>query len=387
MPKKISLLGSTGSIGVSTLDVMSRHPDRFEVVGLAAGSNIELLAKQIELFRPHRVSVRGREEQEALRALCPDYSGPIETGEDGATEVAVDSGADLVVSAIVGAAGLMPTYQSLAAGIDVALANKESLVIAGPIMTAALKKSQARLIPIDSEHSAIFQALAGNDPQAVRRIGLTASGGPFRETPKEDFEHVTVEQALKHPNWSMGAKITIDSATMMNKGLELIEATGLFGFPPEMIDIHIHPQSIVHSMVEYVDGSVMAQLGVPDMRCAIGYALSYPERIETGVESLNLFEERELTFYPPDYDKFTTLLLAQEAARQGKSYPAVLNAANEIAVDAFLKKQIKFIDIFRLLDQTFQAHQGAQIRSIDDVLAVDRWAREKTQGFIAKVAA
>ena len=242
-------------------------------------------------------------------------------------------------------------------------------------------------MPVDSEHSAIFQALAGNERQAVRRIGLTASGGPFRETPREDFDKVTVEAALQHPNWSMGRKITIDSATMMNKGLELIEATWLFDFPPEMISIHIHPQSIVHSMVEYVDGSVMAQLGVPDMRCAIAYALSYPERIETGVESLNLFEVGELSFFKPDFEKFPTLTLAQEAARRGETYYAVLNAANEVAVEAFLKRQIKFTDIFDLIARTFQGHTPSVVTSIEDVLAADQWARQYTKDALARIAA
>lgn len=387
MRKKISILGSTGSIGVSTLDVLARHPDRFELVGLVAGRNMTALAGQVKQFGPQKVSVLGETEKKQLRQLCTDWAGEILVGEPGAVEVATETDADLVVSAIVGAAGLVPTYESLNQGIDVALANKESLVIAGKVMTDVAQKKQAQLLPIDSEHSAIFQALAGNDTKSVRRIGLTASGGPFRETPKETFDAVTVEQALKHPNWDMGAKITIDSATMMNKGLELIEASWLFDFPPEMIQIHVHPQSIVHSMVEYVDGSVMAQLGVPDMRCAIAYALSYPERIESGVESLNLFEARELTFFEPDYEKFPTLTLAIEAAKKGESYPAILNAANEVAVAAFLNRQIKFGDIFRLLQQTFERHQGMSIQCLADVLEADRWAREFAKSALAQIAA
>lgn len=385
--KNISILGSTGSIGTSTLDVIARHPDQFKVVGLAAGSNLDALAAQIEAFHPAKVSVRHRDDVEHLRQRCRSWSGKIVYGESGAVEVATDAEADLVVSSIVGAAGLVPTYESLRSGIDVALANKESLVIAGKVMTEAARKGSARLLPVDSEHSAIFQALAGNDPSAVKRIGLTASGGPFRETAKEDFAHVTVEQALKHPNWSMGAKITIDSATMMNKGLEVIEATWLFGYAPDKIQILVHPQSVVHSMVEYIDGSVMAQLGVPDMRCAIAYALAYPDRITTGVDSLNLFEIQSLTFSEPDFEKFSTLRLAYEAAVRGESYPALLNAANEIAVEAFLQGRIKFHDIFSLLESAFDAHDSVEIQSIDDVIAVDDHAREKTRELLVGLAA
>jgi 1-deoxy-D-xylulose-5-phosphate reductoisomerase len=385
--KQISILGSTGSIGVSTLDVIKRHPQRFKLVGLAAGSNVDLLAEQIRNFSPKKVSVRSTEDKKALQERCASWDGDILVGEEGAVEVATGSNADQVVSAIVGAAGLVPTYKSLDAGIDVALANKESLVIAGKVMTEAAKRNNAAILPIDSEHSAIFQALAGNDRKSVRRIGLTASGGPFRETPIELFESVTVEQALKHPNWSMGDKITIDSATMMNKGLELVEATWLFNYPADMIEIQVHPQSIIHSMVEYIDGSVMAQMGVPDMRCAIAYALSYPERVETGVAPLNLFDVRELTFFEPDLEKFPTLTLAREAATRGETYCAVLNAANEVAVEAFLNRRIKFADIFRLIDFTFNQHKPSVIESIDDVLIADQWAREETRSALARVAA
>ncbi len=385
--KKVVILGSTGSIGRSTLDVIGRHPDRFEVVGLAVGSNVKLLAEQIGRFNPRKVSVRSTSEREKLQAQLTGWNGEILCEEAGAVEVAVTTEADIVVSSIVGAAGLVPTYESLSAGIDVALANKESLVIAGKVMTGQARANGAQLIPVDSEHSAIFQALAGNPRQAVRQIGLTASGGPFRQTPKEEFERATVEQALNHPNWSMGDKITIDSATMMNKGLELIEATWLFDCSPDQITILIHPQSIVHSMVEYIDGSVMAQLGVPDMRCAIAYALSYPDRIETGVESLNLFDIEKLTFYPPDEEKFPTLRLAQEAARQGESYPAVLNAANEVAVASFLEKKIKFSDIFELLEKTLEKHRPMTLTTIADVLAADAEGRSLAGQELLRVAA
>jgi 1-deoxy-D-xylulose-5-phosphate reductoisomerase len=385
--KKIVILGSTGSIGTSALDVLDRHRDTFEVVCLVAGSNVDLLAQQIKAWSPLRVAVRGEEDRRRLKELCPDFSGDILSGEEGAVALAAHSGADLVLSAIVGAAGLKPTYESLKSGVDVALANKESLVIAGKVMTSVAHSNNARLIPVDSEHSAIFQALAGNDRATLRRVGLTASGGPFRELPAADFAHVTVEQALKHPNWSMGDKITIDSATMMNKGLELIEACWLFDLKPDDVQILIHPQSIVHSMVEYLDGSVMAQMGVPDMRCAIAYALSAPGRIESGVKSLNLFEVQSLEFYEPDLKKFRTLSLAYEAIRRGESFPAVLNAANEVAVEAFLNRQIRFSDIFCLLEQTLEKHQSMKIKTIEDVLSADQWARQTAHASLGHLAA
>lgn len=373
MVKKIAILGSTGSIGTQALDIVARHPDRFQIEALVGGKNIDLLAKQIHQFKPRLVAVK--REEDAARLQEAVGSLRVLWGEAGAIE-AVSSDADLVLSAIVGAAGLQPTYRALQAGKTVALANKESLVIAGEVMTAAASKSKAKLLPVDSEHSAIFQCLASGRPAEVRRLILTASGGPFLGRSRESLQTVTVEEALRHPNWKMGDKITIDSATLMNKGLELIEARWLFHFPPEKIDVQIHPQSIVHSMVEFHDGSVLAQLGVSDMRCAISYALAYPERIESGVASLSLPKIGSLTFFEPDFEAFPCLRLARAAAEAGGSLPVVLNAANEVVVEKFLRKEIKFLDISRRIEAILAQHRQFPIHSIEDVLAADRWARE-----------
>jgi 1-deoxy-D-xylulose-5-phosphate reductoisomerase len=384
MVKKIALLGSTGSIGTNTLDIVARHPDYFQIVSLAAGKNIDVVTEQIRQFNPKLVSVCDEADAQTLQRQFSNQKVEIVFGNEGAKAVACHESADLVISAIVGAAGLEPTLTALQAGKAVALANKESLIIAGKIMTQEAKRQGTTLFPIDSEHSAIFQALEGNDAKSLKRILLTASGGPFFNKPLEEFQNITVEQALKHPNWDMGAKITIDSATMMNKGLEVIEATWLFDVGVDVIDVHIHPQSIIHSMVEYIDGSVMAQLGVPDMRCAISYAMAYPERIESGVESLNLFDIQSLTFYQPDLEKFRCLQLACEAVRAGESCPAVLNAANEVAVEAFLKKKIAFLDIPAIVEAALQDHDKQMIGSLEDVLAADHWARDFAQNLVEK---
>lgn len=375
--KKIILLGSTGSIGTQTLDIVARHPDRFEIVGLAAGRKVDLVEEQIRKFRPKRVSVSGADEAKALRQKFVKEGVEILVGDEGNCELARDSGADFVVSAIVGAAGLKPTMEALESGKTVALANKESLVIAGEVMTRKAKEKNVPLIPIDSEHSAIFQALAGNRRQDIRRLILTASGGPFFQRSKESLAQVTVDEALKHPNWSMGPKITVDSATLMNKGLEVIEATWFFDVPPAKVDVHVHPQSIVHSFVEYVDGSVMAQLGVPDMRCAISYAMAYPERVESGVASLDLLKIGNLSFFPPDFEKFPCLKIAYEAAKAGQTVPAALNAANEIAVARFLNREIGFTDIPKLVDRTLQRHKPFALKTLEDVLEADAWARRE----------
>ncbi|HLD44714.1 MAG TPA: 1-deoxy-D-xylulose-5-phosphate reductoisomerase, partial [bacterium] len=335
--KKISLLGSTGSIGVSTLDLARQHPDRFQILALAAGSNTRLLLEQIAEFRPRLVSVKSKQDYEEIKAQL-SCDTEIFYGDDGAQRVATAEGADLVVSAIVGAAGLKPTLAAIEAGKDVCLANKESMVIAGEIMSQKARQNRVRILPVDSEHSAIFQCLNGEHPDDVDKLILTASGGPFWNLPQSAFIHITREQALKHPNWDMGAKITIDSATMMNKGLEVMEAHWLFGMPVAKINVVVHPQSIIHSMVQFVDGSVMAQMGSPDMRVPIAYALMYPRRITTGVKTLDLPKIEKLSFFEPDLEKFSCLRLAFDVARKGLSYPAVLNAANEVAVDAFLKK-------------------------------------------------
>ena len=373
--KKIAILGSTGSIGRQTLDIVDRHPDRFKVVALVGGSNIGLLMEQVAKFQPRLVSVKQKEDADRLKGSVP-ASVKVLWGEAGAVEAAAGSEATLVVSAIVGAAGLRPTYQALQAGKDVALANKESLVIAGEVMMRQAHASGKQILPIDSEHSAIFQSLQSGRHEEVRRIILTASGGPFLGRSKGSLSDVTVEEALNHPNWKMGPKITIDSATLMNKGLEIIEARWLFGFPAEQIDVQVHPQSIIHSMVEFQDGSVIAQLGLPDMRCAISYALAYPERIRSGVKSLSLPQIGTLSFLEPDLEAFPCLRLAREAAKSGGSMPAVLNAANEVVVERFLKKEIRFLDIPRLVESTLAKHQSRPLHSLEDVLEVDRWARE-----------
>lgn len=385
--KTLSVLGSTGSIGLSTLDIVRRHPDSFKVLGLAAGSNVDVLKSQIEEFAPQLVSVKSEKEAIQLKEMIGDHDVEILYGTSGAIHVAGMDGVDMVVSAIVGAAGLLPTLEALKKGRCVGLANKESMVIAGELMNRVKVDHKATLLPIDSEHSALFQCLEGHDKQGINKLILTASGGPFFQKPAEDFRTITVEQALKHPNWDMGAKITIDSATMMNKGLEVMEARWLFDLTVDQIDICIHPQSIVHSMVEYRDGSVLAQMGWPDMRTPIAYALSYPERIESGVESLNLAKLGNLTFFEPDFQKFPNLKLAYDVGREGKTYPSVLNAANEIAVDAFLKKRIGFTDIHHCVKNALDVHQPQNIKDLEDVLEADEWARNITDDFIGRLSA
>lgn len=376
MTKKISILGSTGSVGVSTLDVISRHPDRFEVVALSAGSNLDLLSKQIGEFHPRLVSVKTEDDAHRLKGFLADRSVEILYGKEGTVAVATVVQATMVVSAIVGAAGLLPTLSALQKGKTVGLANKESMVIAGELMRQTSSQTGAVLLPIDSEHSALFQCLQGNRREDLKRLILTASGGPFLHRPQSEFASITVEEALKHPNWSMGNKITIDSATMMNKGLEVMEARWLFDVMPDRISVLIHPQSIVHSLVEYRDGSVMAQLGLPDMRVPIAYALSYPERIESGAGSLDFFKWGRLDFLEPDFEKFPCLRLSCEVAQKGLTYPAVLNAANEIAVAAFLEKKISFVDIEKIIRKTVEAHQPRKVANLEDVLEADRWGRE-----------
>lgn len=377
--KKISILGSTGSIGVSTLEIVAAHPNRFKVVALSAGNNLELLCKQIALFSPQVVAVISEESARELRGMLPGKKPEILYGVPGMIAVATAAEAEIVVAAIVGAAGLVPTAAAIKAGKDVALANKETLVTAGHLIMGMVEEHGVKLYPVDSEHSAVFQSLQGHRREDVRRIILTASGGPFRDYPLEKLAHVSIADALNHPNWSMGQKITIDSATMMNKGLEVIEARWLFDMPAEKIGVHIHPQSIVHSMVEYVDGCVMAQLGVPDMKGPIAYALTYPERVPTGVKPLDLTALSGLTFSNPDYTRFPALKLAYQAMAAGESMPCVLNAANEVAVEAFLAGRIKFTDIPVAIEKTMNAHQPHQLATIEEVLFVDRWGREKTR--------
>ena len=378
--KKISILGSTGSIGVNTLDVIDRNPDRFEVWGLAAGSNVEVLAQQTRKFKPKMISLHDPSRLGRLRELLGDQDVDIVTGQAGAVQVATLSEVDLVVSGVVGCAGLVPTYAAVEAGKTLALANKETLVVAGELVLRAAQ-GKCDIIPVDSEHSAILQVLNGENRDRIKRIILTASGGPFRTFTLEQMEHVTVKQALNHPNWDMGDKITIDSATMMNKGLEYIEAKWLFGLETQ-VDIIVHAQSIVHSMIEFVDTSIIAQLGIPDMRVPIAYALSYPDRIDCQLPSLDLSALSKLTFEPPDYKRFPCLQLAKDAMNIGQTMPAVLNAANEIAVQAFLDEEIPYKDIPEMIRMAMHNHQTRPVHTIEDVLEADRWAREETRKLI-----
>ena len=378
--KRLAILGSTGSIGQNALAVVAEHPEEFQVVGLAAGKNTRVLAEQIRAVRPQRVSVQDDVVARELKdSLAGDPPVEILAGSEGAVAVAASSDADLVVSAMVGAVGLEPTLAAVEAGKDVALANKESLVAAGPLMMAAVAANGATLIPVDSEHSAIFQALEGQAKDGVRRLWLTASGGPFRTWPREKLDGATPAQALKHPNWAMGAKITIDSATMMNKALEVIEASMLFGLPVSQIEVFVHPQSIIHSLVEFVDGSVLAQLGWPDMRLPIAYALTYPRRLPLNGEPLDLGKVAQLTFERPDFERFPSLRLGYEAAETGGTMPAVLNAANEVAVAAFLAGRLPFPGIPRVVEQTMARHTPAPLENLTQVLAVNGWAREQAQ--------
>jgi len=373
--KGISILGSTGSVGTNVLRTVDAFPGRFRVVGLAAGKNVERLAEQVALYRPRVVSVASDGALEALGRLV-DLSGcRVFVGEAGMVEVATDSEAAIVVASAVGAIGLVPTYRALQAGKDVALANKETLVMAGALMMAEARARGARVLPIDSEHCALHQCLDGRRPEEVRRLVLTASGGPFRNRPKDTFDKITREEALNHPTWSMGRKITIDSSTLMNKGLEVIEAHWLFGVEESRIEVLIHPQSVVHSMVEFVDGTVLAQLGVTDMRMPIQYALSHPERWPAAIPGMDFTRAMRLDFDIPDHARFPCLGLAYRAIRSGGTLPAVLNAANEEAVAAFLDDRIPFAAIPDTIAQVMEAHSPTAVRELSDVLEADGWAR------------
>jgi 1-deoxy-D-xylulose-5-phosphate reductoisomerase len=383
--KRLAILGSTGSIGRNVLDVVRQFPERFQIVGLAAGRNLPLLAEQIRDFRPAVVSVQDRElAGELSHMLASDNHVRVVPGIAGAQEVAAGSQADLVVSAMVGAVGLEPTLTAIREGIAVALANKETLVTAGALVMDAARQHNVPIIPIDSEHSAIFQAIQGNQAKDIRRLWITASGGPFLRKTREELASVTAAEALKHPNWNMGPKITIDSATLMNKGLEVIEASVLFNLPPHRIEVHVHPQSIIHSLVEYIDGSVIGQLGIPDMRVPISYALAYPERLPLNLPPLDLFQVGRLDFEPPDLERFPCLGLAFQALEEGGDMPAVLNAANEVAVAAFLQGAISFPEIARLISQVMAAHAVQPLTSLEQVLAVDRRARQAASTIISQ---
>lgn len=385
--RKLSVLGSTGFIGMRTLALAAQFPRRFKVVGLAAGRNIERLCRQVEEFRPEVVAVSDRSLAQKLKAMLPKgRSMSIRHDTVGMVEVATHPDAELVVSAVVGAVGLVPTYAAIQAGKRVALANKETLIAAGRMVMEAAHACGSEIIPVDSEHSAIFQSLKGHRRGELKRIILTASGGPFFHSDPHAFASITPEEALQHPVWQMGNKITIDSATMMNKALEVIEARWLFDVLPEAIDVVIHPQSIVHSMVEYRDGSVIAQMSVPDMRIPIAYALTYPQRLtQPLLPALRLAEVGALTFLAPKHDRFPAIRLAYQALREGETMCTVLNGANEKAVEAFLQKRIRFADIPVVVERAMQAHQARRLLDINESLKIDSWARRKATEVIKRL--
>jgi len=378
--KRITILGSTGSIGRSTLDVISRNRSQFKVVALAAGRNIDLLEEQIRAFRPDIAAVADQQTAEELSRRVNGVK--ILFGPDGVNQTAGHESADLVISAIVGSAGLVPTITAVRAGKDIGLANKEALVMAGSIVMDEARRSGIRIIPVDSEHSAVYQCLEGRKKTEIQRIVLTASGGPFVNREKHELDDITAEDALKHPNWSMGRKISIDSATLMNKGLEVIEACWLFDLEADRVDVLIHPQSIVHSMVEFRDRTLLAQMSMPDMRAPIAYALSWPDRLEASIHGLELDRIGSLTFKKPDHDSFPCLSYAYAAIRAGGTVPAVLNAANEAAVHAFLDKRIGFNDIPAVISRTVREHTTKTSPTLQDVLNADAWARETAEVYI-----
>lgn len=378
MSRRIALLGSTGSIGTMTLDVVAAHPDEFQIVAMAAGRNVELLMEQIAVCRPQLVSV---ETEEGAAQIRSRFGSTVEVlvGSEGLVACATHPDADLVLTAVVGAAGLLPTLEALKAGKDIALANKESLITAGHLVTALAKEKGCQILPVDSEHSAIFQCLHRERPVDVERIIVTASGGSFRDKTREEMAVATVAGALQHPNWAMGAKITIDSATLMNKGLEVMEAHWLFDMPYDRIDVVVHPESIVHSLVEFVDGSVLAQLGASDMRIPIQYALGYPDRLPGAYKRLNLVEVAALHFHAPDLERFPCLQLCYDAGRAGGTLPTVLNAANEVANGLFRQEKIGFLDIERINALVMDRHTVAGHPSLDEVLHADAWARREAE--------
>lgn len=384
--KHITILGSTGSIGKNALDIISRHRDRFKVVALTAGKNIDLLEKQIRTFSPEVVAVASEKATEELKKrLGKKASIKIFSGSEGVAEVASYKNSDFVLSAIVGAAGLIPTISAIRSKKNVGLANKETLVMAGRIVIREAEKYKVKILPVDSEHSAIFQCIEGRKKSDIKRIILTASGGPFIGRNIEELREMKVSDALNHPRWRMGKKISIDSATLMNKGFEMIEAHYLFGLPTERIDILIHPQSIVHSIVEFIDSSCLAQLSLPDMKGPIAYALSYPERLVDVMENLNLDKIQRLVFKKPDYRCFPCISYAYKALEIKGTMPSVLNAANEVAVSAFLKGKIRFTEIPKVIEETMEAHKPMSDMELDDILEADRWAREKAEVIVKKI--
>jgi 1-deoxy-D-xylulose-5-phosphate reductoisomerase len=379
--KKVAVLGSTGSIGTQTLDVISRQPEDFEIVGLAAGHNIALLLEQVRTFRPKWISAATEALADQIQSEVPSDIRVMH-GEAGLTEIASHSGADYVVCALVGSQGLTSTLAAIEAGADIGLANKETLVTAGHLVMQKAKDKGVAILPVDSEHSAIFQCLNGENRKAIKRLMLTASGGSFRHLAREQLADVTVENALKHPNWNMGAKITIDSATMANKGLEVIEAHWLFDLPYDRIDVVLHPESIVHSMVEFVDTSVIAQLGNPDMRVPIQYALTYPERKPSPASSLDLLTQGSLHFKPMDFGRYPCLRLAYEAGNSGGTATTVFNAANEVAVSRFLKGDISFLTIEEIIEKVLYKHVSITSPDLAAILETDSWARQEAAALL-----
>lgn len=374
----VAILGSTGSIGTQTLDVIDRHSELFEVYALTAHSNIDLLVEQAKRYLPEVVAIADERHYKTLREALDGLPVKVFAGADSICQIAAMSPIDTVVTAMVGYSGLLPTVRAIEAGKKIALANKETLVVAGELVTDLALRNRVDIVPIDSEHSAIFQCLVGENENSVDKLILTASGGAFRDTSKDDLRLATAADALRHPTWKMGAKITIDSATMMNKGFEVIEARWLFDIPIDKIEVIIHPQSIVHSMVQFCDGSIKAQLGQPDMRHPIQYALTFPDRLDAQVERANLADIHQLTFEKPDYEKFRNLGLAYDALRRGGNIPCILNAANEVAVDAFLKGKIGFFAMSDIIEQTISETAFISSPTLDDYIATDREARART---------
>jgi 1-deoxy-D-xylulose-5-phosphate reductoisomerase len=384
--KSIVILGSTGSIGTNTLDIVAKFPEQFRIVGLTAGSNDRKIEEQLRIFMPETVALTDPEAALRLQHRCKDLGVEILSGIEGQARVAALPGAELVISAIVGGAGLVPTLAAIRAGKHVALANKEPMVMAGKLMQEEARRHHVRILPVDSEHNAIFQSMVGHRREDVRRLILTASGGPLWDMPLDRMRYVKPEQALRHPNWKMGPKITIDSATLMNKGLEVVEARWLFDVPPEQIEVLVHRESIIHSLVEYADGSVIAQLGLPDMRTPISYAMNYPARMPLEPPPLDLARIGKLTFHRPDHDRFPCLGLGYESLRVGGTMPATLNAANEIAVAAYLSERIGFLDIANIIRTTMDAHQPVEVSSLETALEADRWAREKAGALVSALS-
>jgi len=374
----VAILGSTGSIGTQTLDVIDRHSELFEVYAITAHSNIDLLVEQARIYRPEVVAIADERHYKTLREALDGLPIKVFAGADSICQIAAMSPIDTVVTAMVGYSGLLPTVRAIEAGKKIALANKETLVVAGELVTDLALRNRVDIVPIDSEHSAIFQCLVGENENSVEKLILTASGGAFRDTPKDDLRLATAADALRHPTWKMGAKITIDSATMMNKGFEVIEARWLFDIPIDKIEVIIHPQSIVHSMVQFCDGSIKAQLGQPDMRHPIQYALTFPDRLNAQVERANLADIHQLTFEKPDYEKFRNLGLAYDALRRGGNIPCILNATNEVAVDAFLKGKIGFFAMSDIIEQTISETAFISSPTLDDYIATDREARARS---------